>query len=158
MKTSLSHNIWYDADGTYYVVLDVTQQIGTLSLQIINGVELIPKDEYHVSLVPTSRLTDDLAVREVLIADIEELLRQNPDVVQFESLGTERYFCQKDDEATLIATATVTGLERLAVTVRNRFPEYEVPFAHVTLLKSAKSEYGVGINSRAELEEYCLKL
>lgn len=157
MRRYLSPNVWYDSAGTYYVVLDVAQQIGVVKSRMINGVELFPKAEYHVSLVATKHLTDDIATREALIADIREFLLQNPTAVQLESIGTERYFCQKGSDSTLIAPVSVAGMDRLAAVVRERLPDFEVPYLHVTMLKNAESEYGIGIKSRDKLEEYCVK-
>lgn len=158
MKAQLRDDVWYDTEGTYYVLLDVTQQIDEQQPRVVDGVVLMPKDELHVSIVPTSRLTDDESVRGALIADIRDYLAENPSAVQFENLGPERYFCQKADEATLIAPAVVSGTDGLVQVVRRHFPDFEATFLHVTLLKNAESEYGIGINNPTELKQYCTKL
>lgn len=154
----LSKKIWRDAEGTNYIMLDVTDEIGSQQARTVEGVELLPKDEYHVTLVPAGKLSGDESVVELVIDEVRTFLAHNPDEVVFEELSGERYVCTKGDEMTLIAPAIVLGLDGLRGVVRRHVPDYAPTFPHVTLLKSANSRYGIGVNSVDDLQAYCRKL
>ena len=154
----LTQKIWRDAEGTNYIMFDVTEEVGEQQARVVDGVELLPKEEYHVSLVPAGRLSNDVTVVETVINDVRAFVRDNPNMVVFGSLDDERYVCTKGDEKTLIAPANVLGLEGLCAVVRRYVPDYAPVFSHVTLLKSANSRYGIGVNSADDLRMYCRKI
>lgn len=154
----LSEKVWRDAEGTNYIMLDVTDEIGDQQARTIDGVELLPKDEYHVTLVPASKFSEDESVVESVVDEVRAFLARNPDEIVFKELLDERYVCTKGDELTLIAPAVVLGLDALRAVVRRHVPDYAPAFPHVTLLKSANSKYGIGVNSMDDLHEYCRKI
>ncbi|MFZ1258597.1 MAG: hypothetical protein WAQ25_03950 [Candidatus Saccharimonas sp.] len=157
-RVNITENIWYDPEVKNYVMLDVTDAVGAQEARVIDGVDLLPKHEYHVTLVPAGKLGKTALEVAAIINNIESFLKQHPAVMQFQKLGTERYICRKDDEMTLIAPAVITGLDALRAIVRQRVPDYQPAFPHVTLLKSANSPYGIGINSQKDLANYCIKV
>lgn len=157
-RVNITENIWYDPDVKNYVMLDVTDIIPEQSPCIIEGIELMPKDEYHVSLVPAGRLSDDGVEVTGIIEDIQAYLAGVPEKVKLVGLSEERYFCKKEDEATMIAPAIIIGLDELCAVVRKRVPTYNSIFPHVTLLKSTNSQYGISIKSKGDLMSYCMKL
>lgn len=153
-----SEHVWYNPEKGHYIMLDITDEIGKQVPQIIEGVELLPKDEYHVSLVPAQKLSEDEAVVRSIVEDVRCLLQANPGAVSWGSLGDERYVCKEDDEVTLVAPAAVVGLSGLREVVRRHVPGFNPAFPHVTLLKSANSPYGIGISSSDDLAAYCYRL
>ena len=158
-RVNITEKIWYDPQVKNYVMLDVTEDIErpkpiTLDSQIV----LEPKDEYHCTLVAAGKLSSDQdAVRE-LIADISDYFQSDPNAVQFNGLGPDYYVCHKGDESTLIVSAVIIGLDGLRDIVRKKFPGYGESIPHITLLKSENSQYGIGINSPADLSKYCEKI
>lgn len=152
MRTHLTESVWYDPDVKNYVMLDVTDAITPPTSLMIDDVELLPKDEYHCTLVPVGKLLEDDFAR-VLLGDISEYLSQN--AVEFDGLTGEYHLCRKQEEVTLIASARIVGLDGLREVVRRHVPDYQPPFPHVTLLKSANSPYGIGVNSDADYDALC---
>lgn len=157
-RVNLTESIWYDPEVKNYVMLDVTGSVDKQGSQVIGGLELLPKDEYHVTLVPAGKLGKTALETSLILGGIEELLASHPGVIEFQGLGPERYICCKDDETTLIAPALITGLDALRVIVQQNVKDYSPAFPHVTLLKSANSPYGIGIHSAEDLAAYCRKL
>lgn len=158
MRSNITKKIWHDPEVKNYIMLDVTDEIPPQQMQTIDNVELLPKDEYHVSLVPASKLSEDASVVQDVVQDVTRLLRENPGVVVFEGLGEERYVCRKNGEVTMIAPAIIIGVESLRQIVRQYVPDYAPAFPHVTLLKSANSPYGIGVNSEDDLQLMCKRL
>lgn len=154
----ISEKVWRDVEGTNYIMLDVTKEVGVQHTRTIDGIELFPKDEYHVTLLPASKLSDDPDIVESIVGDVRVFFDEHPHRVVFERLGDERYVCTKDEEMTLIAPAIVVGLDSLRQIVQRRMPGYAPAFPHVTLLKSANSQYGIGVNSQQDFAERCRKL
>lgn len=157
-RMQLTENIWYDPDVKSYVMLDVTSEIGAQEPQVVDGVEVLPKDEYHVTLVAAGKIGQTALHIQQIIEGVRAFLLDHPNTVRFNGLTTERYICHKDGESTLIAPAIVTGLDTLRAVVKRHVPEYEPAFPHVTLLKSANSAYGISINTPSVLETYCKKI
>jgi hypothetical protein len=161
-KQELSDGVWYDPEGTGYIMLDTTAVIPPQEPRMIDGVRLLPKDEYHCSLVAARKLADgdrDLEAR--IVKDTVEYLRTH--TVGFVGMTGNYYLCQKtnDDgeiEKTIIGGVEIRGIEGLRAILRRRTPEYQPPFPHVTLLKSANSLYGIGVNSEESLRAYCTRL
>lgn len=156
-RVNLAENIWHDPEATNYIMLDVTDQIPLQLPQTIDGVELMPKDEYHISLVAAGKLSDNPREVATTIEAVREYLGSIEKLPEFVTLGAERYRCRKGDEVTLIAPAKIIGLDGLREVVKVRYPDYAPPFPHVTLLKSANSPYGIGINSSDDFELYCTR-
>lgn len=157
-RINITEKIWYDSEVKSYIMLDVTDEISSQRARVVDNVELLPKDEYHVSLVPASKLSEDASVVQDVVQDVTQFLRENPGVVVFEGLGEERYVCRKDGEVTMIAPAIIIGVESLRQVVRQHIPGYAPAFPHVTLLKSANSPYGIGVNSEDDLQQMCERL
>lgn len=158
-KEYITEKIWYDLEVKSYVMLDVTEEIGEQKPLKVNGIELLPKEEYHVTLVAAGKIADgDEKLTRNLISDISKYLLSNPESVSFGGLGDERFTCHKDGETTLIAPAVIIGIEGLRKVVTSRIVNYKPAFPHVTLLKSENSLYGIGVNSQDDLEQYCRRL
>jgi hypothetical protein len=49
-KQVLGQSVWYDPDSNGCIGLDVTDNIPTQAHRSIDGVLLLPKEEYHCSL------------------------------------------------------------------------------------------------------------
>lgn len=153
MRQNITEKVWYDPDVKSYIMLDVTDDITPLESQYIEGRELLSKTEYHCSLVPAGKLSDDPDVVKQVIERVAGYLSETD--VRFQGLADTYYFCEKGAEATLIAPAIIAGIEGLTQVVRQLIPEYTPAFSHITLLKSATSEYGIGINSELDRNAYC---
>lgn len=104
MRAHLTESVWYDPDVKNYVMLDVTDAITPLTSLMIGDVELLPKDEYHCTLVPVGKLLEDDAAG-VLLDDIGEYLSQN--TVEFDGLTGDYHLCRKQGEVTLIALSLI---------------------------------------------------
>lgn len=154
----ITESIWCDPEGTGYIMLDVTDQIEPPSSTVIDGVELLAKSEFHVSLVPVHKLTEDRALQRDILEDVQTYLEHTARVPEFVGLGDERYLCRDGEEVTVVASADIVGLEGLQRVVRDLLPDYRPAFPHVTLLKNAASKYGIGINSVDDLARFCQKL
>ena len=147
--------VWYDPEGSGYVMLDVTDNITPLNPIKIEGQKLLPKSEYHCSLVAARKLANDKISEQEIIELVRKFLVGK--IIQFESLGKELYVCRKGEEVTVIARAQIIGIEDLRREIRKFIPDY-APFPHVTLLQSENSRYGIGVNSPQKFAEYCQKL
>lgn len=157
-KTYINEKIWYDPEVSNYVMLDVTEEVGEQQPLEIDDTLLLPKNEYHVTLVAAGKITGkDTEQTARLISDIEGYLHDNPEAVKFGSLGDERFVCRDGEEATLIAPATIIGIEGLRKVVLKRVPDYKPAFTHVTLLKNEESPYGIGVNSQDDFDQLCKK-
>ncbi|HMI09404.1 MAG TPA: hypothetical protein VK497_03345 [Candidatus Saccharimonadales bacterium] len=153
-KQILGQGVWYDGDAKGYIALDITENMTPLPLQVFEGVELLPKNEYHCSLVATRDYIADEA-REQEIADaVRDFLQTHK--LHFVSLGEERYICRKEGQMTMIGSVEIDGVDELREFVQALIPDYKPPLCHVTLLKSEATEYGIGINSAEDLERYCV--
>lgn len=139
-------------------MLDVTSDIEPLRPINIGGFELLPKEEYHVTLVPTRKLTSEIAVQREIVESVRAYLQGATGELKFEGIGEDRYLCRDGEEATLIAPAYVSGLDGLRRVVGGIVADYAPAFPHVTLLKNADSKYGIGINSEEDLQRLCRKL
>ena len=155
-KQDLGKSVWYDPDANGYIGFDITSSIPTQTQQTVEGTLLLPKDEYHCSLVAV-RLYAESREKEQEIADAVRSYLQTHRLA-FRGLGSDRYLCRKDDRMTIIASIQIDGIDQLRDFVATLIPDYQPPFTHVTLLKSEATEFGIGINSMAELNQYCQKL
>jgi hypothetical protein len=155
-KQDLGKNVWYDPDANGYIGFDITSSIPTQTQQTVEGISLLPKDEYHCSLIAV-RLYVENREKEQEIADSLRNYLEKHDL-HFTGLGTDRYVCRKEDRMTIIAPVKIDGVDELRDFVTTLIPDYQPPFTHVTLLKSEATEFGIGINSMDELDQYCQKL
>ena len=155
-RQELGQAVWYDPDGTGYIMLDVTKFIETPAEMMIDNERLLPKNEFHCSLVAARKITKSPDEEARVVDTTRNFLAR--ETIRFTGLTGERYVCRKDGEMTLIAGASVEGLDKLRTEVSALLPEYQPPFAHVTLLKSENSPFGIGINSADELAERCNRL
>lgn len=152
----LGHGVWYDAEGTGYVGLDLTADIPPPQPRTVAGVVLAPKSEYHCSLVALRRYIGDRA-RELSVAEaIKGFLGEH--VLRFLGLGDERYLCRKDDRTTVVAPVRIGGLDDFVGFVRTVIPDYQEPFPHVTLLTDEGSRFGIAIHSADDLARFCHRL
>ena len=62
-----------------------------------------------------------------------------------------------ETQVTVIADVQLAGIEALQALMRERVGVNISTTLHVTLLKSANSPYGIGVNSAADLAAYCVK-
>lgn len=155
-KQNLSKKIWYDPDENGYIGLDMTAGLSPQTEQSIDDIKLLPKNEYHCSLIAVRRYTDDREQEQNIANAVREFLTTHK--LRFVGLGSERYVCRKEDRMTIIAPVIIEGIDEFRNFVRTIIPGYQAPFSHVTLLKSEATEFGIGINSLGELRQYCERL
>jgi hypothetical protein len=141
-------------------MFDATACIPELPSITIDGVEVFPKEEYHVSLVAARKAAQQNPEQEAAIVRlVSEYLRRPGNALEWDGLTGEYYLCHKLNEQgemqfTVVAGAAIIGLEGLQRMLRHHF---SIPPSqpHVTLLKSANSPYGIGVNSADDLANYC---
>lgn len=156
-RQELGKGVWYDPEGTGYIMYDLTDQLIPLKPVTIGDQLLLPKTEFHCSLVAARKVSqEELAVEATIVERVQNYLGERS--LRFVNLTGDYYHCQKDGESTVIAGVHIEGLDELRVLVREVVPDYEPPFPHVTLLKSENSEYGIGVNSAQALATLCVKL
>lgn len=155
MRMSVGENMWYDPEVKNFLMLDVTDEIPVQHTQVIDGVELVPKEDFHVTLVAAGKIAASAAQADELIAKIARYVREHSHKVAFIGLDDVRYVCRDGDEMTLIAPARVSGVEKLLEIVREMIPDARPPFLHVTLAKNTASPYGIGVHSVEDLRKYC---
>jgi hypothetical protein len=155
-KQNLGKNIWYDPDENGYIGLDVTVSIPPQEVRNIEGTTLLPKDEYHCSLVAIRRYTDDRKKEQTIADEVKGYLQTHD--LQYVGLGEDRYLCHKDDRMTIVGPVEIDGIDLLRAFIKTLIPDYQPPFSHVTLLKSEATEFGIGINSMDDLAQYCQKI
>lgn len=158
MRISVGENMWHDTEVKHFLMLDVTDEIPVQHAQVVDGAELVPKEEFHVTLVAAGKIAPSAAQADELIASITRYVQENSHHVTFEGLDGVRYICRDGDEMTLIAPARVSGVEELLEIVREMIPDARPPFLHVTLAKNAASPYGIGVYSMEDLGRYCEEL
>lgn len=136
-------------------MLDVTDEIPQMRRCIIDGIELLPKQEYHISLVSLDKICADKAQKRKLLTALTELLRNNPDTVSLTSIDKRRYVCHKDNKYTLVAMVEMRGMQEVWGVVTQFIPNAPPPFPHITLLMSKEAERGIGLHSKDDLLRYC---
>jgi hypothetical protein len=157
MKIKLAPDVWYDSDTKGYIMLELPN---THVVPIVyEGVMLEPKREHHCSIVAARKLAGGLPDVESRIVEIvREQLAREP--VQFTGFRREVYVCHKpndegEEQTTVVVGVDVTGLAGLQNALQTEFPQYHAPFPHATVLKSANSPYGIGVNSAEDLTALC---
>ena len=155
-KMHLGNNISYDPEEKGYIMFDLTSFIPKQSSLVINGTELFPKNEYHASLVAMERYIENKEEAIKIAVLIKEYLETHE--LRFIELGKARYVCNRDTRMTLVAPVTIEGIEEFKAFVGTLIPHYDPPFSHITLLKSKATEFGIGINSMNDLDQYCTLL
>jgi hypothetical protein len=155
-RQELGSGVWYDDEGSGYAMLDVSDFIPLQHERVIDGQLLLPKDEYHCTIVPVRKIVDNRDQEERLV----ELLRASlaKQAVAFSTLSEERYVCRKDDEMTIIAPVTINGIEVISRTVQQIIPDFNGVFSHVTLLKNENSPFGISVLSFENLAARCERL
>ncbi len=152
----LGQKVWYDVEGTGYIMLDVTDNIAPLEEIKIDGQRLLPKPEYLCSLLAARKVVNDKVSETQLVELVRKFLVNR--IIRFESLIGDLYVCRKKGELTVISGANISGLDDLRQEIKKLIPDYAPIFPHVTLLKSENSQYGIGINSQADLDSFCEKI
>lgn len=110
-KQQLGQGVWYDPEGTGYIMLDVSQKVTHLEPKVVRGIELFPKTEYHCSLVAARKLAcDDRTIEAEIVHNIEQCLKTNK--IQLIGLTNNYFFCQKvkqdgRNESTVIAKSLI---------------------------------------------------
>lgn len=155
-KLDMGNNIFYHPDEKGYIMFDLTRYIPLQTSRIVNGVNLLPKNEYHCSLVAIERYFEDKEEALRVVDSIKTYLQTHE--LQFIELGQERYICTRDERTTLVAPVSISGIEKFQAFVGSLIPGFDPPFSHITLLKSEATEFGIGINSIDELRRYCTLL
>ncbi len=151
MRVELGPGIWYSEEMGYIIAEVPDLQPEPIT---VDGVLLNPKDEYHVSLVPARELANGDPEREAeIVRQVRAYLAHT--AVKHGNLTGEMHICRElnkagDIERTVIAGIQVVGL--VALRSELGLPE-AVP--HVTVLKSANSLYGIGVNSITDLQQLC---
>ena len=59
-------------------------RLGSSKASKIAGVELLPKSEYHVSIVAAGRLSDDPAIVAAIIEKVRAYFMEHPDGMTFQ--------------------------------------------------------------------------
>lgn len=161
-RQELGRGVWYDSAVKGYAMLDVTEHISDVSPTQVDGVQLMPKHEYHVSIANVRGLADgNRAVEAAMVRLLEGYLGDERQVFGWLGLTNRYYVCHKPNEqgeqqTTVIGEAEILGLEGLERAMRHQFGEHiRLSQPHVTLLKSANSPYGIGVNNAEELALYC---
>ncbi len=151
----IGKGVWHAGD-TGYIGLDLTVDIPHQEARTVEGTALLPKDEYHCSLVAVRKYINDPAEEQRVADGVKDYLREHD--LHFSGLGNERYLCRKDDRVTIVAPLRVDGIDEFFAFIQTLIPDYLSPFLHVTLLKSEKTEHGISVNSMEDLHRYCEKL
>ena len=157
MGIQLAEHIWLSPEKHNYIMLDITSQIPPQPALVVNGVELFPKGEYHISLVAADKVVATSEESQLLVSEITEFLHTNPGAIYFAGLTEERYICRDGDEMTLITSVKVAGIDKLRDIISQYAPGYQPATPHVTLLKNRSSLYGIGIHSEADFIALCTK-
>ena len=152
----IGKGVWHDPVDTGYIGLDLTARIPAQAMQTVGGIALLPKDEYHCSLVDVRHHIEGQGVEQYIADAVKNFLRTHD--LRYLGLGDERYLCRKQDRVTIVAPVQIEGIDQFAAFIQTLIPEYRTPFLHVTLLKSEMTEYGISLNSVDDLHSYCEKL
>ncbi|MFZ1302084.1 MAG: hypothetical protein WAQ27_05955 [Candidatus Microsaccharimonas sp.] len=153
-STEIAPSTWYSSE-TGMVMYSLGDQVGDVEPLRYSGVDLFPKTEYHTTLVSVRRDIPEPALEAVFVDALSNFLADNP--VAVAELGAERYFCTKNEEATVVAPVHVIGERALRAFVQTFIPDYD-PFFHVTLLKNSQTKYGIRISSAEDLAERCVQI
>lgn len=151
-KIELGQGVWYDPETKGYIALTVTDLNPRAIL--IEDVLMSPKTEFHISLVPARKAAGGDTAGEAAIVDkVRQYLARN--VLKYEGLTGELYICHKlkkagETEHSVIAGVRVAGLTALRAELGLR-----AAIPHATVLLSANSQYGIGVNSVSDLQAYC---
>lgn len=160
-RQDLGKNVWYDPSIKGYAMVDITPHIPTLEPLVVDGVELFPKTEYHVSLANVRAIAGgDMDLESRVVSDIAACLVDGAVSLTWGGFTGDVYVCKKpnadsDMQVTVVAGVWLLGLDVLQAMMRQR-ARVEISTApHVTLLKSANSPYGIGVNNADDLAAYC---
>ena len=151
----IGKGVWH-TDDTGYIGLDLTADIPSEEMRTVEGIALIPKGEYHCSLVAVRKYIDDPKEEQRVADAVKDYLREHD--LHFAELSDERYLCRKDDRVTIVAPVRVDGIDEFFGFIQTLIPDCLLPFLHVTLLKSETAEHGISVNSVEDLHRYCEKL
>ena len=151
----LGRGACYDPAGTGHIALHVTADIPARERQnrTLEGTALVPKDEYHCSLVAVRKYIDDREYEGSVANAVRDYLLDHD--LRYSGLDDERYLCRKDDRVTVVAPVRLGGIEEFLGFVRTLVPGYQRPFPHVTLLTSGTAQRGISVNSTDDLRSYC---
>ena len=161
-RQELGQQVWYDADTKGYAMLDVTKYIPPLQSVEVEGVTLLPKHEYHVSIANLRGIAgENPEIEPKMVWFMQAYLADPAHQLEWKGLTGAYYLCQKpnaegDMQRTLIGAVEIAGLAALERAMRQRFAmPITLSRPHVTLLKSANSPYGIGVNSPKDLAQLC---
>lgn len=140
---------------TGMVMLDVGEAVGTLQPMEVEGVLFTPKTEFHSTLVSMRREASPLVYEIDFVTALGGFLEQAE--IRLETIRSERYMCQKGEEASIIAPVELEGDEALRTFVRRYYPQYN-PFFHVTTHLNASTDYGIRVSSESDLQNRCTLL
>lgn len=154
-KQALSKNVWYDPDSNGYIGLDVTNSIPVQTTWTVEDTVLLPKNEYHCSLVAIRHYIDDVEQERSFVYAVHDFLYTHS--LRCVSLSDKRYLCRKGDRMTIVAIVEIEGIDEFRTFIKTLIPKYEPPFPHVTLLKSNATKFGIALNSTEEFIQYCEK-
>jgi|GEM_PF-4768911 len=155
----LAPGIRYDSDTKGYIMLDVGRVIPELRSTEKNGVKLLPKAEFHCSIVAARDLSDGNPELEALIVETTKAsLHRVP--IKVTGLSGAYYICKETKDGDATQTTVIGGLETSSLddlhkSLQKIVPTYQPFIPHVTLLKSQNSKYGIGVNSQTDLEKLC---
>ena len=162
-RQELGGDVWYDGGLKGYAMLDVTDHIPALHTIMVDGVALAPKrGEFHVSIAKLRALAERNPAQEAAMAlFIEHWMQDEEKRLIWGGFTDSMYVCQKpnaegETQMTVIAGVEIIGLSAMERAMRHTFnPAIRLSQPHVTLLKSATSPYGIGINSPEDLATLC---
>lgn len=146
-------------------MLDVTEHIPPLHSTVIDGVTVYPKEgEFHVSIANLRELALQNPFQEAAMAlFLRHQMASEENRLSWNGFSGEYYVCHKPNEqgeqqTMVIAGVDIVGLRALERTMRHTFDtSIRLSQPHVTLLKSANSPYGIGVNSPEALQNLCTR-
>lgn len=134
-----------------YIALPL--ELGELPSNIsVEGVELIKKSSFHISLLCVKDLLEKYGDIEDKI--LESFCASTKDhVISFERFNDELRFAQHDERKSLVALCEVSNLKELFAHLRKDL-DIDIPDqpTHVTLY-TLQLNAGIGLNSPADMEE-----
>lgn len=162
-RQQLGKGVWYDPSVKGYVMLDITAHAPKPEPLVVDGVALFPKSEYHISLANVRAIAGgDMSKESQIVSAMKGCLSDEAVSLTWVGFGGNVYVCKKpnadnETQVTVIADVQLAGIEALQALMCERVGVNISTTLHVTLLKSANSPYGIGVNSAADLAAYCVK-
>ncbi len=148
--------IRYDSRKGYVMLQLPPLELSPFSYE---GIAYEPKQELHCSFLCVQELAeyfdDPVAADAIVTKFVKDFVQTHP--LEFGGYTKHVYVCSKDDIKSIVIGAVVAGIDQLYHALRDAFDELkqlDAPALHVTLYKY-NHQYGIGIQSEAQLRELC---